>query len=895
MAASTRAVLFSTVAAFAFALPTAAIAQNADQAQPAEEAQPAGDMPSETEGNANEIVVTATKREQTLQDVPVAVTVATAAQIEHEYIRDLKDLGSIVPSLRVGERQNSANTNFFIRGFGNGANNVGIEPSVGVFIDGVYRSRTASQISDLPDIERIEVLRGPQSTLFGKNASAGVISIVTQKPKFTFGGNVEASYGNYNAVVVKGVVTGPITDTLAASLSGGYNRRDGYNKDQKTGAELNDRNRWFVRGQLLFEPDSQLKVRIIGDYGKIDEICCGVVNVRQSAATAAVRAVGGNVNDPANRFDNKVYNNFAPVNRIENYGVSGQIDYEVGPLTLTSLTAYRKTQSFSDYDPDFTSADIVRTNRADESIKTFTQEFRATATIADKLTALLGAFYFNERIKHDGAIQWGADARNYADLLVRGASGNALNIPMLEQTFGALEGAPTKYVGQFFLPGQGLDEHYRMKNDAYSLFAQVDFKVIDRLTLTGGVNYTHDSKDFSANVGSNDVFASLNFNDPRYAAFRNQLLVGGGLQKFGVNPSNTAAVVAFATNPATAPIYQAIVANANANQNIPLANPLNALRALQFLPPFLGIPNAVEPGKTRDGNVSWTARATFDLTDSINVYAGVATGFKASSINLSRDSRPSPADQGAITAAGIAVVNQTYGSRFAGPEKATSYEAGVKANWGLVTANVAVFKQNIRGFQSNIFTGTGFFLGNAGKQSVFGIEFEGTARPAKGLTLGISMTYLDPKYDDFKNSAFGDATGITPSDIPPISATFTAQYDHEFAGGDHLILYGDFHYESDVQTVEGLPGFITKDPITGAVLSYQTGLDAARPFRREVNDLNGSITYAMHNGLEFAVWGRNLLDNRYLNVIFDSVAQQGSVSAYTNQPRTYGVSARFRW
>jgi outer membrane receptor protein involved in Fe transport len=585
--------------------------------------------------------------------------------------------------------------------------------------------------------------------------------------------------------------------------------------------------------------------------------------------------VGGNVNAPADLFDKQVYNNFVPSNKIENYGFSGQIDYEVGPLTLTSLTAYRKTQSFTDYDADFTSADIIRTNASDTGIKTFTQEFRATATIADKLTALVGAFYFNEKINQTGQIQWGSNARAYADLLVRGASGGALNVPMLEQTFGALEGAPTRYVNQFFINGQGLNELYRMKNEAYSIFGQVDFEVADGLTLTGGINYTHDKKDYSANISSNDVFANINFNDPRYAPFRQQLILGSLLQQ-GV------------------PLAQAQAAAA-ANANNPNANPLNALRALQFLPEFLDIPNAVENGKTRDGNVSWTARASYDLTDTLNVYAGVATGFKASSINLSRDSRPPASAQSALVSAGLASPNQTYGSRFASPEKATSYEAGIKANWGLVTANVAVFKQSIRGFQSNIFTGTGFFLGNAGKESVFGIEFEGTARPAKGLTLGMSATYLAPKYDDFKNSAFGNATGITPADIPPISATFTLQYDHEFANEDHLIFYGDYHYESEVQTVEGLPGFIVKNPVTGAVLNYQPGLDAARPFKREVSDLNGSITYAMHNGLELAVWGRNLLDNRYINVIFDSVAQAGSVSAYVNQPRTYGVSARFRW
>ena len=319
MAVSVRVALSCSVAALGLAAMPA-------MAQETEEAQPAGDMPSENY-DGNEIVVTATKREQTLQDVPVAVSVTTSETIERAFIRDIKDLATVVPSLRVGERQNSSNTNFFIRGFGNGANNAGIEPSVGVFIDGVYRSRSAAQIADLPDVERIEVLRGPQSTLFGKNASAGVISVITQKPKFTFGGNVEASYGNYDAWVVKGVVTGPVTDTLALSLSGSVNKRDGFFRDLGTGGRTNDRDRWFIRGQALFEPNSDLSVRIIGDYGKIDEICCAVVNVRAAAPTFILtNIIGGRVNLPQDAFDNIVYNNFDSTNKIESYGVTGQID-----------------------------------------------------------------------------------------------------------------------------------------------------------------------------------------------------------------------------------------------------------------------------------------------------------------------------------------------------------------------------------------------------------------------------------------------------------------------------------------------------------------------------------------------------------------------------------------
>jgi len=150
-----------------------------------------------------EVTVTAAKKEQTLQEIPVAVSVISGDAIEKAQILDLSDLQSIVPSLRINTLQNSANTNFIIRGFGNGANNPGIEPSVGVFIDGVYRSRSAAQIGDLPNLERVEVLRGPQSTLFGKNASAGVISVVTRAPDGESRGKVSATVGNYDQTVFK--------------------------------------------------------------------------------------------------------------------------------------------------------------------------------------------------------------------------------------------------------------------------------------------------------------------------------------------------------------------------------------------------------------------------------------------------------------------------------------------------------------------------------------------------------------------------------------------------------------------------------------------------------------------------------------------------------------------
>ncbi len=911
---SLRSVLFAGVAALVLAAPITASAQESEEAQPATDSA-AGDA----DASGNEIVVTATKREQTLQDVPVAVSVTTAATIERAQIRDLRDLASLVPSLRVTERQSSANTNFIIRGFGNGANNAGIEPSVGVFVDGVYRSRSAAQIADLPDIQRVEVLRGPQSTLFGKNASAGVISLVSQKPKFKFGGNVEASYGSYNALVVKGVVTGPLSEQVAASLAAGYNKRDGYNRDLGTGNLTNERNRWFARGQLLFEPGSATSVRLIADYGKIDENCCGVVNVLTGSSTGALIALGAKVNSPADRFGNVVYNNFDSTNKIENYGVSGQLDHEIGVLKLTSITALRKVNALTNQDSDFTSGDLLGRNVQDLGIKTFTQEFRVSANFVDRVNALLGVFIFSERVKQSNDIRWGALARNYANLLVMGQSGCALSIingsacptpggptpTALETTFGALEGNPTKYVGQFFAPGQGLAESYRLNDDSISIFGQLDIQVSDRLTLTGGINFTHDKKNFSANVISNDLFAGLDFNGAAYAPFRNSLLRNGAIAAqvgtaLGLGRNATAGEIgAFATGPSTAATFAAIntgaTAFANANQNNPLANPLNGFSAFQFFPPFLNFPNAVEPGKLSNNNVSFTARLAYDISDNFNAYASVASGYKPPSVNLSRDSRPFTRDAAALTAGGLTVVHQGYGSRYAESEKSTVYELGLKGKWSMGTFNAAVFYQSIKGFQSNIFTGTGFFLGNAGKQSTWGQEVEATFKPVSALTIGVSATFLQPKYDVFVNSAFGDATGVRPADIPAFTGSVSVDYVHAMANDDKVILHGDFNHQSKVQVVEGLPAFITKNSTTGAVISYQTGLDAVKPFTRENNELNASLTYAMASGLELTIWGRNITNNRQISTVFDSPAQIGSVSAYPNQPRMWGGSVRYRF
>jgi iron complex outermembrane recepter protein len=872
-----KGMMLSTASLATLTLATPLFAQTTDAAA------------AEEEFDDTEIIVTATKREQTLQEIPVAVTVTSAEDIEKAQVRDLNDLQTLAPTLRVTQLQSSANTNFIIRGFGNGANNAGIEPSVGVFIDGVYRSRSASQIGDLPNLQRVEVLRGPQSTLFGKNASAGVISVITAAPKFKFGGSAELSYGNYNAIIAKADITGPISDTIAFSLAANYNKRDGYAKDLNLGTKVNERNRYGFRGQLLVQPNEDFTIRLIGDYDKINEDCCVAGNLVNGPTGAIVNALspGGIGIDAQNLFSYNVYTNLPSSNKIDNYGGSAQIDYELGNISLTSITAYRGVDSFSNQDSDFTAAELLQQNINDTQIRTFTQEFRIASDFDGPLNFLLGGYYFDEKIDVVNDIEFGADFRGYGNSLIGLGTGGrpgttaptatnplgitgGLNFTTLEAAFGGsdfaagLATSPNVYANRFFAAGTGYDEVYTLDDKAASIFGTVDFDITDKLTLTGGFNYTKDKKRFSSTVVATEAFSAINFNAPQYATFRRNLLIAGG--------ADFATATFLAANP-TLTLPPATPGGPPRS-----ANPLAGLRAFQFQPPLVNFPNAVESGRTNDGKFTYTGRLAYEVTDTLNAYISYGTGFKASSINISRDSRPFAADGAALAAAGLLQPNQSFGSRFASPENAEVFEIGLKGKWDVAAFNLTFFKQSIKGFQTNVFTGTGFGLANAGKQSTNGFEFDGRVKPTDALTLTAAVVYLDAKYDSFTNSTQGDLTGTTPSGTPALSMTLGVDYDFDLGNDNQLNFRADYHYESQVNLFDNNP----TNP-------------AAINFTRTVNALNASTTLGLSNGMQLSLWGRNLTKAKYITTAFPSVGQGGSFTGYPNQPRTYGVTARYKF
>ena len=840
----------------------------------------------------DEIIVTATKRQTTLQETPVAVSVTDAETIENARILDLKDLQSIVPSLRVNQLQTSTNTNFIIRGFGNGANNAGVEPSVGVFIDGVYRSRSAARIGDLPKLDRIEVLRGPQSTLFGKNASAGVISIVTAEPSFDSEGYVELGYGNYDNITGRAYYTNSFgNDTAAFSLGSGFNVHDGYAKGQNGLSDFNDRNRWNVQGQLLFQPSNLTSVRVIADYSTLDEICCAITNFQNEGAINAVRALGGQTADANDPFAREVFANKDSVNEVDDYGISLHVDHDFGFATLTSITAYRENDTFFDSDSDFTTLEILETVSTRNDIDTFTQELRLTSNTDGPFSWMVGGFLLEENVGAVDTLLWGADTRNYIDVL---AGSPAL--------FSIIEMANGFTPGTFFGDGQSFTDTFEQDNTAYSLFGIVDYEIGDQLTLTGGLNYTDDKKAVSYSQRATDPFFGLDLT----TAPGPDLLALGSVQAAIGDPTNPlfqafgAAFAPFGLSLtpqtfgalATGQFPNPVAQGAFTNVFLPSVESgiVSGLQGLQFNPPALGFPNVVEDGKTSDDKLTWTVRAAYEISDNINVYASAATGFKSSSWNLSRGSRPFFTDGAALTAAGILPNNyvlgatqatsRNFGTRFAEPEEATVYEIGLKARFEKGAINIALFDQTIKGFQSNIFLGSGFSLANAGEQSTKGLEVDAMFKPVDMLELTFAGTFLDPVYDSFVNGpapggGIADLSGERPAGIPKTSLNIGANVYYPVGDSAEGYLRADWQYESEVQSNEAI--FAT----TGAV----------QPFR-EVSTFNASAGISFDNGFSVQLWGRNIFNDEYVSTVFPGVLQQGVINGYLNAPRTYGVNLR---
>jgi outer membrane receptor protein involved in Fe transport len=812
------------------------------------------------------ITVTAQRRETTLQDTPVAVTAVQGDVLEQSQLRDVRDLQTLVPSLRVNTDASSSNTSFSIRSIGSSTFNWGIEPSVGVFVDGVYRSRNGASINDFLGVQRVEVLRGPQSTLYGKNTSAGVISFITESPSMDgVEQELEVTLGEFNQRTIRAATSGPLGSNAAGRLDLNYNARDGFVTNVTDGRNVNERDRWGWRGQLLWEPSDRLSLRLIADQGFIDENCCAAPFTQISPANAGAFTLLGVTQLPVNPYSGQVAIDGSVRSVVNTGGLSAELTYELEGATFTSLTSYRGYDEEQDIDPDWTDGALNQRRFLDQDYQTTTQEFRLTSTGARTVDYMFGAYFFHQNLNTTNITRQGPLLRPFADAFSGGAvaqvealcNGLVPGVPL-----GAIPGCVP---GQYFAVNSGQTSTFDQNNDTFAFFGQLDWHVNDRFTLTGGLRYSNDEKDARSDIQIDDPFAALDFVQIGFNAF---ILPAAftGATGLPFTPANVAFVQQ--NNPQA---FAAIVAGATAASTDPNLNPLLGLGALQFFPPA---PNFSDSRS----DSAWTGNiiAAYDVNDNVNIYASYSRGFKGGGY--------------ALDSAAARVGSFTFD-----PETVTAWEAGLKIQTAELILNTAIFRQNIEDFQTNVFTGSSFVPDNAGEIQVGGIEIEGLFQPTERLTLTGGVTWLwEAKYVSFANgpcpvsdtsNCTFRASATSPALVPvqdlsgrdtgtaELTGNFTALYVHPITDNMEMFFRGEVYFISDRFLTTDLDPLITQE-------GY--------------NLLNGSIGLASQDGSwEVQIWGRNLADEEYLQGGFNSTLP-GNINGYPGDPRTWGVTLRAR-
>ncbi len=358
-----------------------------------------------------EVVVMAQRYAENLQDVPISVTAIGGDALDLRQVDGFDQLQYVVPGITFAAGINARQSATTIRGIGTGLFNVGIEGSVAMAVDGVILGREGAGLFDLSDVERVEVLRGPQGTLFGKNASAGVISVVTRKPADSFEADVKFAYGSRNELNMSGSVSGPLTESTKGRLSAYSNQRDGYvfnvNPDAPQG-DLNERDEYGVRGKLAVTLNDNIDLLLSADYAKRDQ-AAGALTLRQASAggpgsgllgfglpVVGPTSVANSVTPgPRNRLlaADGVFRN-----RMESRGVSAEFNWRLGDFDLVSLTSVRRWDSFDNNDADLIPQPFLAVNLGDLEQKQFSQELRLLSPRDQRLTYTLGAFWFEQEL-----------------------------------------------------------------------------------------------------------------------------------------------------------------------------------------------------------------------------------------------------------------------------------------------------------------------------------------------------------------------------------------------------------------------------------------------------------------------------------------------------------------
>jgi iron complex outermembrane recepter protein len=695
-----------------------------------------------------EIIVTAQKRSESLQSTPLAVSAFTSEALEQKQISGVAQLQFNVPSLVFA--QLTGYSQLSLRGIGSDLTVTAGEPTVATFQDGVYLGQLFAQSVPSFDLERIEVLRGPQGTLYGRNSTGGTINYITKAPSHNFGANFAVGYGSYNKVVVEGGVTGPIIkDTLSARISAKYEDRDGYRTNLFDGKKYDANRQYSVQGALLFEPTSDFSVTLRGDLTRQTSTPVQqLISVLPSAAgispgtpvgifslpgpvlatlgplfSAADLARIGNGTvaglyglsrpgvggpDPSNSLS--FANDFPGRTVVNLKGVSGTLVWGSDALTVKSITAYRYSDLSVRTDNDGTSAPILYEDPINQSSKQFTQEINISGKALDnRLDWLVGGYYFHDR----GVLKADLFVPSLGELIV--ASGSFTNqsapvpvfnlsqpfIPNLLQIISdpvlgrTLVSGTTQTIG--FL-GFGADQ----TSKSAALFGQTTFSITDKLHFTAGLRYTKDTK---------EVFRQLHSNFVPAAALCD-----------------------------------------------------------------------VRSKKSWDA-VTGTAGLDYKISDQTLAYAKVSRGYKAGGFNPGECSNSF------------------------NPETIWAYEGGLKSTFadGQARVNLAGFYYTFNNIQFTTYIGNASTIRNAANAKLYGLEAEYTIRPRalEGFQLDGSGSYIHSAYG---SQLLQDPLGLATLDIkdnqliraPKWKLNLGAQFGTDIGTLGAFTLRGETSYTSTV-------------------------------------------------------------------------------------------------
>ncbi|MFC5568570.1 TonB-dependent receptor [Lysobacter yangpyeongensis] len=847
----------------------------------AQEQKAAGTDADEKATTLSELVVTAQKREETMQDVPISLTALPEQLMRDTGVRDIKDMQILVPGLIVTSTQNEAITTARIRGIGTVGDNAGLESSVGVVIDGVYRPRNSVGFGDLGELERIEVLKGPQGTVFGKNTSAGVINVITRRPSYETSVEGELTVGDYSALGAAGAFNTALGDRAAMRVYAVKRKRDGF-LDVHTGAgprveeEDGDQNFHSLRGQLLLEPTENLDILLMADFTSREENCCGAVTIVRGATAAIIDALAADEgvapagSDP---YDRQAWSNRSTEQDIKDKGVQAEVTW-ITPwfdnATLTSITASRDWQAINGLDFDFTTADILYRNPdEDESLtafKTFSQEFRLTGS-TDRVDWMIGAFYSDEDLDRNDSYRIGAAYEPYLSTLVGSRVFGALaamGLPVDASnpaTFlSQVSGQP---FGTIFAGFGALDEH-RQNSTSKALFTNNTWHATDALDLTLGLRYTQEDKELDSV-----------FSNPNGSIGCGSVLANPGL-RVGTALSQRIANWAALTPAQQAAIIGAVAPTVAGFMCLPWANALHDGR--------------VTHQERTEKEWSGTFKAAYRWNDNLMTYFSAARGYKAGGFNLDR---VQSADGQSSSGAGVLPVDDTS---FPG-EFVDSYELGAKTTWadGNLLFNATLFHQTYSDFQLNSFLGTSFVVRSIPEVVSKGVDMELLWQTGvEGLSFQGGLTYADTRYGDERPTAeFSDVPANAPGSLyklPGNQASFAPKWS-----GSGAVTY-EWGFGNDLVARFNLGAKYTSEYNTGSDLDAEKQQDAYTLVNARIGIGRRDRRWAVE------LWAQNLTDAEYMQVAFDAPLQApgtalpgdplNSYNAFLGAPRTYGVTFR---